>query len=741
MFFFKKVEIIEEEEEEKIISINDIYEELEEEINVSSIFTMSILWTLRNLFKKNTKDLIPWIKPIINIWLHKKLKISKLKRPIFDIKKSKKIVPININDYKPVEDLNTLNLININNFQREAGPYSDIFLPKIPLKTKLWFSFKKYLRKIKWLDKLSTSYLIVFLIFIILFPFIYKWFIVNRVNNIITQAKNINSWDNIYSIEKKIEDMKFSIITLKFFAKPLFVLNYILNINDVNNLKYALNSGSSISDSILDLIFVYKSFNINITQKWFEDFYVWEFFKNSQEILFKSFISLNEWISNLEKINIKNNDSFKKSYVENMSKIKEFRDIFKLLLDNSEVIKNILWDTKKRTYMLVFQNSDEIRPTGWFMWSALIFDIFKWKLEKYEKKDIYALEWGIKPFNEKAPEWINKIASSFWLRDANYYSNVEDSSLKIKEFMDKTPYKIDWIIYINQNIILDFLDYFGWVHFDEVKRELNSTNFSMITSTLVESKLYKTWTLGTPKQILFDFILVFFDELKKKWDYSSYIKLLLNWLNENEVLIYSFNSDENEFLNKLWFKNDLVDTNYLDFNYPVFTSISWNKSDRYIKRTFEKKFQINPDCSINTSLKFTSKHTFNISEELNIKNFLYDMWVLNNVDINSTLAIQGKAPNRQYVRLYLPKNAIVKDSPDYKVKDLPDRKEISFYLTTPLLVDKNFQIDYTISNPDCKKYEYEFVKQPGLRGYDFILYKNWNLERDFYNNKNFIYKE
>jgi hypothetical protein len=97
---------------------------------------------------------------------------------------------------------------------------------------------------------------------------------------------------------------------------------------------------------------------------------------------------------------------------------------------------------------------------------------------------------------------------------------------------------------------------------------------------------------------------------------------------------------------------------------------------------------------------------------------------LNNVDINSTLAIQGKAPNRQYVRLYLPKNAIVKDSPDYKVKDLPDRKEISFYLTTPLLVDKNFQIDYTISNPDCKKYEYEFVKQPGLRGYDFILYKN-----------------
>jgi RNA polymerase-interacting CarD/CdnL/TRCF family regulator len=57
MFFFKKVEIIEEEEEEKVISINDLYEELEEEINVSSIFTITKLSVLRNLFKKDTKDL------------------------------------------------------------------------------------------------------------------------------------------------------------------------------------------------------------------------------------------------------------------------------------------------------------------------------------------------------------------------------------------------------------------------------------------------------------------------------------------------------------------------------------------------------------------------------------------------------------------------------------------------------------------------------------------------------------
>jgi hypothetical protein len=41
-----------------------------------------------------------------------------------------------------------------------------------------------------------------------------------------------------------------------------------------------------------------------------------------------------------------------------------------------------------------------------------------------------------------------------------------------------------------------------------------------------------------------------------------------------------------------------------------------------------------------------------------------------------------------------------------------DRKEVSFFLSTPLSTQRDFNIDYTILNPDCKKYEYEFIKQP-----------------------------
>ena len=37
----------------------------------------------------------------------------------------------------------------------------------------------------------------------------------------------------------------------------------------------------------------------------------------------------------------------------------------------------------------------------------------------------------------------------------------------------------------------------------------------MLTSTLVEAKVTKTDTLSTPKQILFDFMEVYFEEFKK----------------------------------------------------------------------------------------------------------------------------------------------------------------------------------------------------------------------------------
>jgi hypothetical protein len=57
-------------------------------------------------------------------------------------------------------------------------------------------------------------------------------------------------------------------------------------------------------------------------------------------------------------------------------------------------------------------------------------------------------------------------------------------------------------------------------------------------------------------------------------------------------MIYSFHSDENSLLWKLNLNGELAFHKTLDFAYPVYTSLSGNKSGRYIKTEYKKSVDL-----------------------------------------------------------------------------------------------------------------------------------------------------
>jgi len=63
------------------------------------------------------------------------------------------------------------------------------------------------------------------------------------------------------------------------------------------------------------------------------------------------------------------------------------------------------------------------------------------------------------------------------------------------------------------------------------------------------------------------------------------------------------------------------------------------------------------------------------------------------------------------VRVYIPKNAIISPREDYEVIQTDDKKEIRFYLNTPLSTTRDFEFFYQIPNPECREYEFQFFKQ------------------------------
>lgn len=725
--------------QEKTPSIlNDIYyDEKKESVDISSLFLLSQVRVFRKLFKQSTKDIFHKWKKTVFLSIYPKIKLLKLYRPFnSEIKKVKKNKPIILSNYQPIENYTTLNLSDFDETQRVISPVFDFQHPK---KQKFVF-----FRRLSFsLVKIGVSFLVLILS-LFLYGITTKTYIEKTFQGI--QTLDIKNFSLLKSNLQNIQsDLKISYILIQ----PLLGLNLIVQNSSIDNLGKIIPAGRDMLQFSLYFFDIYDGVNAMVKEKWINEIMFSQLIDNIEPILINMNQNLSSAIDSLKTVGDFSDENINFQFKKYVNQVYYFWDYFHTIMDNLSVIKDILWHNEKKTYFIIFQNNDEIRPTGWFMGSVGILELFRWKIANFETKDIYAIEWDLKDFATKngvafeqsAPEGLNKISKTFWLRDANYYPTIEESSLKIQEFLKNSEYKIDGIVYINQNLILNILKKIGPIYYDAVKRDITYDNFSTLFSTLVEAKITKTHTLATPKQILFDFITIFFDKIKSIEDYKFFVELFIESIEKKDVSIYFFNTKENDFLKQIGLEKSYDYLSFFDFNYPVFTSISGNKSDRYISRNFEKIYSIQENCDISTSLKITQKHGFNINEEVYIKTLLYDMDALGQVDINTLLDIQWKWLNKQYIRVLIPKNAQVIQNKNITITDFPEYKEVSFYLDTNTFFESNSRFEYTIPNPECKNYTYNFIKQPGIKNYHIDIINNWNLQQSLYTETDFTFND
>lgn len=718
--------------------LNDIYNDEEiKNVDISSIFLLSKTQVFHSLFKHDSNDIRTNLKKSVFLSLYPKLKLLKLQRPFNnDIKKVKKNTPVILSHYLPEKKLTTLDLSDLKDLEREIPQSFDLLHPKKPkFKFSLWFQLS--------ILKIWISFVI--LCFVLFwYGFATKFYIERTFASV--QNLDIKNFANL---QNNLKDIRSHLVTSNALVKPLLWLNYFIGNSSVNNLGKILPGGLDMTNFALHFFEIYDGVNAMIQEKWIEEIMFSQLIDNIEPILFSMQKDLQNGVKLFESVwefSDENLNAQFKKYITQFSALSWYFDI---LMSNLSTLKDILGHEEKRTYFIIFQNNDEIRPTGWFMWSVWILEVFRGKIANFETKDIYAIEWDLKDFATKngtafeqpAPAGLNKISQTFWLRDANYYPSIEESSLKIQDFLKNSEYKVDGIIYINQNLISNVLEKIGPIYYDFVQRDITSENFSTLFSTLVEAKITKTHTLATPKQVLFDFIDIFLEKIKSVEDYNVFIELFIESIEKKDVSFYLFKPEENTFLQEIWLEKTYDFKNYLDFNYPVFTSISGNKSDRYITRSFEKKYAIQENCDIKTSFKIKQKHGFNINEEVYIKTLLYDMNALGQVDVNNILNIQWKWVNKQYIRVLIPKNAQVTQNKNISIKDYPEYKEISFYLDTNTLFESNFTLEYMIPNSECKNYDYFLPKQPGIKSYGIDMIKNWNLEQSLYTETDFTFND
>lgn len=756
------------------MKINDLRTDLESDVTPFPDYEkkeleVSTLWT------KNTSDIFikfEWINNDINISKNNNIKISKKKKnnflakiKFFDwinlVKKSKNIdiskpynnrtedlkkhinkISDNISTVKITSHVNNIK----NDFKNDIktthedilSSTQEFYVNNLKKKNHEFKNKKLRIKKQKsLLFKFSTSVLI-----LLWFLVIFKFSVESSVNNGYKKLASIKDGAiSFESVQKTINDAKFSFI----FSDILFTPLSIIPNQSIDNWYHVIKWWKKITALADEFLHFFDGIQLLIQKKWIDNIYTSQVIENNKDkfLVFENLLS--QWLIHYDKIQNIWDTKLQQTFDNTLIKLHKTLGYIKTINLNFDEFLALMWHNEIREYLIVFQNNDEIRPTWWFMWSMWIVRVYKWKVIEIKKSDVYAYEWEInkqyKQNNESklvAPKWLNKITGTWGLRDSNYNPMIKDSAADIKSFLDRINVNIDGIIFINKWTIEEILAVSGWIEFDQLWEKITDENFSRIISTLVEAKVSKVWTLWTPKQILFDFAESFYKQMKDNNDYIPYAKVIFNNLNSRDIIIYSFHSDENSLLWKLGLNWEIAFHKSLDFAYPVFTSISWNKSDRYIKTQFNKTTEEIWKCSYQTNLEIIRKHQYNNLEEEKI-DILLDKH--NIQDKEHIRYIQWKWDNYQFVRIFLPKNAVIEPELGLIIQEESRYKIAEFYIKTRLYETTKNNIKYTINKPNCKWYSYKLYKQPGIKAYDMNIEINWekisakNVQKDFVINR------
>lgn len=420
------------------------------------------------------------------------------------------------------------------------------------------------------------------------------------------------------------------------------------------------------------------------------------------------------------------NPLFDEKLQKNTQSLLGIKEILAFSLSHFDDVMRLLGDTKPEQYMIINQNQDELRANGGFPGSILSFELYKGRVQKFEKHDVYDYDWKLYPYQETPPSGLQGYSGNFGIRDANYYPDFRDSAKKIGFFVEKAGFtSVDTMIAINQGIIIDLLKKYGPVKMEAYNLTIDADNFSRVVSTLVEARVFPYKKLDTghtyqsPKEFLFRFMEALAKQLGEKRDIFGYLKIFHDHFQRHEILMASKNAETEAFLEQLGTRESWQESQG-NFIYPIFTSLSANKSDRYMQRKLTTQTLSISGCTVHNTVKLHSDHTISVDERLKTEKLLHDFGITDPVEQARLGFIEGNGPNKQYIRFLVPKDSLLDPGTDMKTETGTGNYTIfsTFHRTEPAQ-NSSLEFGYTTKVPNCTPVMESYL-QPGIMGMEVV---------------------
>lgn len=375
-----------------------------------------------------------------------------------------------------------------------------------------------------------------------------------------------------------------------------------------------------------------------------------------------------------------------------------------------EKLPLLLGGVESKTYLVLFQNNMEIRPTGGFIGSYGLVTFDKGRLSDFTVSDVYSADGQLKGHVEPPlpiKEYLGE--ANWWLRDSNWDPDFPTSAKRAEWFLDKEmDQEVDGVVAVDLFVVKDLLNLTNSIFLSDYNLTITPDNFYEKVQSEVENNFFP----GTHKKASFLTALSrnLLEEIRSL-EISQKNKVLSKiYKNLEERHIQAFIHEESTqtALESLsWggsvVKPDCGEGCYADTVGIVEANLGVNKSNYFVERNVDLNIDIG-DSEISRTLK------------INLKN-----------SANSDLGLSGKYG--VYIRFL-----VAEDSTDFNIvskygqseenltldiSDAKGRKEVGTW--TQIIGGQSKELTFSwktkIDRPSVTSYGLYIRKQAGVEGY------------------------
>jgi len=296
----------------------------------------------------------------------------------------------------------------------------------------------------------------------------------------------------------------------------------------------------------------------------------------------------------------------------------DFRTLFGVFIEDlndlvqlTDTLSLILGSEDFRRYLLVFQNNNELRPTGGFVGSLAVVDVQKGKIDNIDVPGggSYDLKGQLDTY--VAPPLPLQLVNSRWeFQDSNWFPDFGASAQKMAWFYEHSRNTtVDGVIAINATVLERLLKIVGSISSEKVGLELSGENALEDLQYQVEVNYNKEE--NKPKEVIGELMNDLISQFEKM-NSSDLIRVLIELhqsLKEKEVQAFFFDRGLQKTVRDFGWSGEISyinkDQDYLNI---VSANLQGQKSDKEIEQNIEHEVFIQPDGSIIDKVIIKKKH-------------------------------------------------------------------------------------------------------------------------------------